>query len=188
MNRRRTRPARIVLVRHAPAEHRDPRRWPDDDDRPLRRDGARSFARAALGIAHLLERHGAAATSPLRRARQTVDLLGAAWRPARSPDVWTELRPEATGVALLAKASRAIPRSGGELVLVGHEPQLSRVVGLAVTGESASVVRFSKGGAVALDFATSVVPGGGKIAWSITRTQLERLATGRAVRERERPE
>ena len=40
----------LVLVRHAIAEERGAA-WPDDDQRPLSRDGARKWKRAARGLA-----------------------------------------------------------------------------------------------------------------------------------------
>ena len=174
---------RVVLVRHAPAQHRDPRRWPDDTDRPLRPSGRREFARSAQGLSHLLPADGLSATSPLVRAQETSAILGRLWRPARDAVVWPELTPETPASDLLRRAARTVKGSGDNLLLVGHEPQLSRFVGLATTGEAASVVRFSKGGAIALDFAASLVPGGAKIAWAMTRGQLGRFARGRRPSE-----
>jgi len=183
MSRPRASPYRVVLLRHAPAQHRDPRRWPDDADRPLRPSGRREFSVSARGLAHLLETSGTAVTSPYTRAQETGEILARRWRPARAPAVWPELRPEIPAGTLLGRTARAVAAAELPLVLVGHEPQLSRFVGLATTGEAASVVRFSKGGAIALDFESAVVPGGAKIAWALTRGQLGRFATGRRPSE-----
>lgn len=172
---------RIVLLRHAPAQHRDPGRWPDDDLRPLRPRGRAEFGRSARGLARLLSRSGLSATSPLVRAVETSTLLGMHWRPAREAQVWPELRPDVPASRLLARAAVALPRGGTDLLLVGHEPQLSRVVGLATTGEATSVVRFSKGGAISLEFEARVVAGGAKIAWALTRNQLGRFSRGPPV-------
>ena len=174
--------ARLILLRHAPAEHRDPGRWPNDDARPLRRSGRPEFARAARGLATLLKSRTVAASSPLVRARQTAEILGTWYRPARSVEIWKELRPDSPAAAVLDRVARSVPPSGGSVLFVGHEPLLSRLVGLALCGEAVPVIRVSKGGAIALDFSAAVVPGGGAIAWALTRTQLGRLS-GRKVRE-----
>ena len=168
---------RVILVRHAPALSRDPRRWPDDDHRPLRPEGKREFRRAARGLGRLLSPEGTVSVSPLTRALQTAELLGRAWRPAQAPSIWDELRPEVGTNTLLARLAKE--PWNGERVLVGHEPQVSRFVGYATTGEGVSFVRASKGGAIALDFPERVAPAGGRIAWSLTRGQLGRL--GRAI-------
>jgi len=178
-------PVRLVLLRHAPAQHRDPSRWPDDADRPLRPSGRKEFARSAQGLARLLDGRGVAVTSPLKRAHETNELLGRHWKPALEPWVWPELRPEIPARDVLGRVARSLARSRGSMVLIGHEPQFSRLVGLATTGEAASVVRFSKGGAIAIDFDAALVPGGGKIAWALTRSQLSRLARTRPGPDRD---
>lgn len=177
-------PHRVVVVRHAPAEHRDPRRWRDDDQRPLRSEGREEFRAAARALAQLLSTRGRVAVSPLARALETAELLGVAWGPARRAEVWEELRPSGAAVRLLERiAATSGPR--GDYVIVGHEPQLSRLVGLATTGEAIPVVQFSKGGAVALDFAERLVPGGARIGWALTRSQLRRFHPGRGARRSE---
>jgi phosphohistidine phosphatase len=177
-------PHRLVVLRHAPAEHRDPRRWRNDDKRPLRSDGRKEFREAARALGHLLSTRGHVAVSPLTRALETAEILGEAWAPARRPVLWEELRPTASALKLLERvAATSGPR--GDYVVVGHEPQLSRLVGLATTGEALPVVQFSKGGAVALDFPARLVPGGARIGWALTRSQLRRIRPDRRSRRAE---
>ncbi|MDE1819644.1 MAG: histidine phosphatase family protein [Euryarchaeota archaeon] len=171
---------RWVLVRHAPARSRDFVRWPDDRGRPLKPGGRREFEDASHGLRSLLEGRGNAATSPLARAAETAEILGKVWPPARRLQTWKELEPEGDLVALFRRASAA--RGRGDLVLVGHEPQLSRLVGYCVLGEGTSVLKFSKGGAVAIDFPGPVRPGGGRLLWALTRGQLCRVRARRSSR------
>jgi phosphohistidine phosphatase SixA len=112
-------------------------------------------------------------------------MLGASYRPARTPQVWTELRPEVPASEVLGRIAQTVPRTGGPLIIVGHEPQFSRLVGLAITGEAVPLIRCSKGGAVAVQFDARVVPGGGQILWALTRGQLGRLAGGKGRPERD---
>ena len=53
----------VYLVRHGPAGHYDPTRWPDDRERPLTPDGIPRFREAARGLRVLVPARG-------RRARQ----------------------------------------------------------------------------------------------------------------------
>jgi phosphohistidine phosphatase SixA len=121
-----------------------------------------------------------AAASPLVRARETADLLGHRWRPAAKAETWEELRPMIPAARLLERIADVASRRRSTLI-VGHEPQLSRFIGLATTGEGLPIIDVSKGGAIALDFETAVVPGGARIDWALTRGQLGRLR-GRRLR------
>ena len=164
---------RWVLLRHAPARSRDLVRWPDDHDRGLRPSGRREFREAAEGLGRLLDRRGRLATSSLARAVETSELLGEVWRPGRSPEVWEELRPEASLRELFDRARTCAAR--GDLVLVGHEPELSTFVGYCLVGQGTPVVKFARGGAVAIGFPGAVRPGGGRLLWALTRSQLRRM-------------
>src|SRR2546429_6764465 len=66
-------PARmeLLVVRHAIAFERSPRRWPDDAERPLSPQGAARARKAALGLKRITPRPARVLVSPLRRARQT---------------------------------------------------------------------------------------------------------------------
>src|SRR5262245_40196115 len=62
----------VILFRHGPAGRSDPKRWPDDRDRPLTTDGEKRTRQAAEGLARLLRDEELARiavwTSPLVRA------------------------------------------------------------------------------------------------------------------------
>src|ERR1700730_7164982 len=94
---------RLVVVRHGPAESRDPSRWPDDDRRPLSREGRRSTAAAAAGLARLESRGRTMVTSAATRARSTATLVREALRSKPVPAEWKELEPGASAAALLGR-------------------------------------------------------------------------------------
>lgn len=164
---------RLVLLRHAPAAPRDPRRWPDDRDRPLSEEGAEEFLCAARGLRRLLAEEGEILTSPLRRARQTAALLHRAWKGSSSPRLFPPLNETGDAATLLAALGRRPWR--GDRVLVGHEPQLVGLVGLALTGEAIPLVDLSRGGAIALAFPGAVGPQRGTLLWGLHRKQLRLL-------------
>ena len=164
---------RWVLVRHAPAMPRDPARWPGDRDRPIRPSGKIEFEEAAAGLAPLLGNKGTLVTSPLTRARETSAIVSRWWKNGGNPRIWPELEPEVAPSALFDRA-RAF-RGSGDLVLVGHEPLLSSFAGYCIMGEGLSVLKLSKGGAVALEFPGKVRPGAARILWALTRNQLREM-------------
>ena len=65
----------LYLVRHAIAEERDPRRWPDDAQRPLSERGRARFARAAAGLRTLGVEVDLLLSSPYARAWATAEIL-----------------------------------------------------------------------------------------------------------------
>ncbi len=167
------RESRLILLRHAVAAPRDPRRWPDDRDRPLSDEGAKEFSEAARGLSRLLAEEGEILTSPLRRARQTAALLHRAWKGSSSPRLYSPLNETGESGALLLALGRRPWH--GDRVLVGHEPQLVGLVGLALSGEAIPVVDLSRGGAVALAFSGAPGPQRGTLLWGLHRKQLRLL-------------
>jgi phosphohistidine phosphatase len=114
----------LVIVRHAEAASGEP-----DELRPLTAEG-REIARA-LGqrLAEQGLRPDAVLTSPLLRARETAQELA---RPAgieAEPD--DRLAPGATADAVRAAAQER----GGTVVVVGHQPDCSRIAAALTGGE-----------------------------------------------------
>ena len=111
---------RLYLVRHAKAAPGDP-----DELRPLTAEG-REQARLLAGRL-AAEQPEAVVTSPLLRARETAELLARACGLQAEPD--DRLAPGATPDEVRATAAGR----GERVVVVGHQPDLGRVVA-ALTG------------------------------------------------------
>jgi phosphohistidine phosphatase len=163
----------VLLVRHGPAADRDPSRWPDDQLRPLTADGIKSTRRAALGLATLHPTVDKIVTSPAARAFATAEILRKVLEVKADLESWSELEPDTAPGPILERLQRLSRKRG--IVLVGHEPTLGELLGLAVTGESVPITRFSKAGVAQLSFPEDPRPGAAEIDWVLTRKQLERL-------------
>ncbi len=162
---------RVLVVRHGPAEERNPRRWPNDDDRPLTVKGVSQTRRAAKGLARVYPRVDRIATSAAVRAVKTAELLRETLgRPSRI-EQWEELSAGRLAGPILERLRRSA-RTGQEIVLVGHEPTLAEFVGVALAGDGVPLVRLGKGGVACLEFPASVAPGAGRLVWLLTRKQL----------------
>ncbi len=169
-----TRYLRVVVVRHGPAETRDPARWPDDDLRPLTPKGLKDTRKAARGIADLLDSAPVIATSSAERARATAEVVRSALGSKRRIEAWEELASGRMAEPIFARLERSA-RPGKAFVLVGHEPTLAEFVGLALTGDGLPLVELSKGGAACLEFPAAVRPGAARLLWLLTRRQLEAI-------------
>ena len=146
---------RVLVIRHAqavPQGTRDLR----DADRPLTADGERRFRATALALARVVPNPEVLLTSPLLRARQTATLLAAAW---------TELEP-----ALASGSVDAILRAleqharGATVVLVGHEPTVSALLGELLGVISSEAIVFEPGAAALLEI-SSVARHSGRLVW-----------------------
>lgn len=162
-------------MRHAPAEKRDPRAWPDDDLRPLTSKGRRAFARAARGMLAAAPAPRIILASPALRALETAHILAeAAGRASRSVIAVPALHHAVPArTALAALAALALPRSAA---VVGHEPNLGELASLLLAGRAGAGFPFRKGGACLIE-ADSPAPGAGRLVWFLDPTRLAALGT-----------
>jgi phosphohistidine phosphatase len=164
-------PRTIYLVRHAIAEERGPK-WPDDDQRPLTRQGIARMRLAVRGLRRLGVQVDHVLTSPLVRAAQTAEILS---RDLKSAPKVTIFPPMAPGNPPAAVAAALAPfASARALALVGHEPDLG---GLAawLTG-AREALEFRKGGVARIDVA-AIPPGRtGRLVWFALPKMLRALA------------
>ena len=150
-------PVHLYLVRHAVAEDRGPA-WPDDALRPLTDDGAKRWRRQAAGLAAIDARPDLILTSPYTRARQTADLLAAAF--AKKPKV----------MELPALQPGAKPREALRML----EPDPRRT-SLALVGFK-TPPEFKKGAVARIDVAILPPPAGsGALQWWLTPKILRAL-------------
>ncbi len=165
----------LYLIRHGPAVPKDPRRWPDDAARPLTPSGLRKTRRAGLGFAHEVPHLDRIVSSPARRTHQTAKLFAAAFDAPPRIELWADLGPGAPSGPILEHLRRTVRAPHAEVLLVGHQPGLEQLIGLALTGDSVPLSRFSKAGAAALEFSRAIRPGAARLEWLVTRSQLSAI-------------
>jgi phosphohistidine phosphatase len=150
----------VWLVRHAIAHERDRSRWPNDALRPLTVDGKKKFRKAARGLVPYLPKSVALLTSPFIRARETATILARALSRTRI----VECDALASGKPVNETFDLLRSRKEKSVVLVGHEPDLGKLMTAALAGNDARLrVEFKKGGAVCLEFARRIEPGEGTL-------------------------
>lgn len=145
----------LILIRHARAFERDPQRWPDDARRPLTEEGVRDFRRLAKRLGRVVPSVELVESSSFERAWATAELLRqrAGWpKPMRAerlePDADEGLSPER-----MQSLGRSISAMSGlrTVAWIGHEPMLSALASLLLTGSRHGMrVDFAKGAALAL--------------------------------------
>jgi phosphohistidine phosphatase len=164
----------LLLLRHAIAPQRDPERWPDDRLRPLTPQGRRKMERGAKGIAVLGARPDIVLTSPLIRASETAKIAAGAFRPRPDVQVLKPLAPGGGSGGVLAGLA-ALPPSA-TVLLVGHEPDLSQLVGALVIEPRADLgIEFKKGGLCWIEFEGAPRARAGRLLMLVTPRVLRRL-------------
>lgn len=143
----------VLLVRHAIATERTASR--PDAERPLTGRGVKRFRAAVRGLQRLELHLDHVFHSPWLRAAQTAELLApvlaAGPHAIRSALELTDLLADSPGDPLLALA-RPFP-AGARVGFVGHEPWMSELLSLLLTGttDHAGRLPFKKGGVAWLE-------------------------------------
>ncbi|MGA2641553.1 MAG: phosphohistidine phosphatase SixA [Spirochaetia bacterium] len=117
-----------------------------DAERPLSREGTVRTEKEAAAIALLRPTLDAILTSPLVRARQTAEIVAKILRRAKLLVVDERLKPGFGSAEL--KQILAEHRSLRGLLLVGHEPDFSRVISACTGGGR---VECKKGSLIRVD-------------------------------------
>ena len=166
----------VYLVRHAIAAQRDRARWPDDGRRPLTAKGVARFRSAARGLARIVPEVEVVLASPYARAWETAEILHneVAWpAPERCPALEASRPPSDALEVLRAWKDRS------SVALVGHEPHLSTLASLLLSGkEDVIQLELKKGAVAVLAFADDSRAGKALLRWSASPKILRSLDPG----------
>jgi phosphohistidine phosphatase len=161
----------LYILRHGIAEEAGP--GGDDRHRRLTAVGRARMHDAALGLARLDVELDTLLTSPLPRAAETAAIVAAVLRPKRDPREHPAL---ATGIPA-TETLQALQTAAGRpsVMVVGHEPTLSELAALLLTGSTGGLhLSLKKGGCIALEVAR-LAPRGATLRWMLAPHQLREL-------------
>lgn len=135
----------VYLLRHGKAEKRSPS-VKSDSRRELTEAGRTEMEQVARAIKNMRVRFDHVISSPLLRARQTSDIIFPYTRcKKRSVAIWSQLRPESDAAEILKKLAALKPDA--TVMLVGHEPVLSSLIGTMISaGRHDISITLRKGG------------------------------------------
>jgi phosphohistidine phosphatase len=163
-------------MRHGIALPREASRGRPDGERPLTEDGVRRTRLAAQGLARLGVGCEHIFTSPLVRARQTAEIAATALKLGNRMEEWPELGTQGSNEGVLRRLRAAMrAKTLTAAMLVGHEPQLSELVSLFLSGRPDLSVDFKKAAVCCLELATAPAWGRATLRWFLTPTHLRRL-------------
>ena len=165
----------LYLLRHGlasdPGEHGLPKDLPDAE-RPLSAKGKQKLWRITGAMRALELKFDAVVSSPLLRARQTAQIVAEAFELRRKLILTDDLAPAGDPKALLDQLNKLGPRAKN-ILLVGHEPYLSRLIGLLMAGNTTAAIDLKKGGLAKLEVEQLRFARCAELAWLLTPKQLE---------------
>jgi phosphohistidine phosphatase len=160
----------LYVLRHGIAyPHGTPRF--EEDDRPLTPKGRRRMEQVARGLLRLKVSPDRVLTSPLPRARETAEIVAKGLRLADRLELADELRADRSAQSIRGW----LEGQEGEIVMiVGHNPAFSELIGLLPLGREAEVVSELKKGGLAC---FSVGDGGAyRLEWLAPPRLIRRLS------------
>jgi len=114
-----------------------------DADRALTGQGREEIKRIGLWTVAMGYTFDLIATSPLKRARETAEIIGSTTKQEQKVQVWDLLSPGGD----LDAISRQIATFGAasSILIIGHEPMLSVVISRIISGDATASIVLAKG-------------------------------------------
>jgi phosphohistidine phosphatase len=133
----------LYILRHGKAE-KNIADGGSDADRRLTGRGIKDVKKIAGWLRFSGILFGVIGTSPLVRAAETAEIIATDLKSPRRPDVWESLEPGSDPDRL--KEDIRACGSEGQILIVGHEPMLSTLIGEIIADQGNARVVLRKGG------------------------------------------
>ena len=160
----------LYIIRHGIAEERGDK-WPDDSRRPLTEEGMSRLKKSARGLIEIGVEFDIVLTSPLVRARQTADIVAAAFNTRPMIAVLESLSPGVSPQTVLSDLEAHAKRS--RIALVGHEPGLGELAAKLMSARRP--IEFKKGAICRIDVDALPPSGPGDLRWMLTTKILRSI-------------
>lgn len=163
----------LYLLRHGIAVEPGTPGFGHDSDRPLIPKGERRLRSTAAAMEKLELSFDLILSSPFVRARQTAEIIAGELKLKKRLDFFDGLVPGGNPKALIHALNELKPEPENVL-LVGHEPYLSRLISLLVSGGAdAAAIEMKKGGLCKLEIGELCHGRCARLAWLLTPAQME---------------
>jgi phosphohistidine phosphatase len=163
----------LIILRHGEAGNRLPS-TSRDFERELTASGRKEVEAVAEALDDLKVEVSHIVTSPLKRAKETAIVAAKVLKKQDLVEVWDELKPEATTSALYARLSKLKQESS--VMLVGHDPYLSAMIGELIAGTPRARIVLKKAGVARVDVSSFAPKPTGELKWLLTPKQLRKVS------------
>ena len=135
----------IYLLRHSDAVDQNERGYTRDADRPLTEGGARKMKKIAKAVQEMGVSFDTILSSPYRRAKETAEIVGEVMECRSIIRLTPHLVVGESPTAIIKEINEDYPDSK-RLLLVSHEPLLTHLISVLISGRRDASVRLKKGG------------------------------------------
>ena len=164
----------LYILRHGRAEEKSNLATADDRQRRLTAEGKKKMRRIAKSMRAMELNFDLILSSPYPRAQATAqivaEILGLEKVMSLSPTLATDGNPKE-----LIDALKRNYRQRKQVLLVGHEPYLSRLISLLMSGDTSIAITLKKGGLVKLSAKALQYGRCASMEWLLTPSQLKCL-------------
>lgn len=144
-----------------------------DAERALTEQGKEEIAKIGKTLKSMKMEIDFIATSPLMRALETAEIVAKGLGKLKTLEQWEELKPEGNRRVFYQHLSKL--KEDSTLIIVGHEPLLSSIIGDLIAGRPGGRLGLKKGGAARVTIESLSPRASGKLKWLLTPKQLVKL-------------
>lgn len=167
----------LYILRHAIAADLGSEGIESDRDRPLTDKGVRRLRKEVAGMKALDLYFDLILSSPFVRARETAEIVAKTFRITKRLENCDALASGGS-VRRVIEFVNNLESRPGELLLVGHEPDLSHLISLLVFGHVQAGITLKKGGLCKLSVEDLRAGRCATLEWLLTPKQLVLLSNG----------
>jgi phosphohistidine phosphatase len=165
----------IFLLRHGIAAEPGAPGIKTDAERPLIPKGEQRLRAAAAAMETMGLSFDAIISSPFLRAKQTAEIVAKILKLERNLTFSSDLIPGGNPQALIRQLNGLKP-APENILLVGHEPHLSRLIALLVSGDTTATIEMKKGSLCKLETQELEYGHCATLKWLLTPGQMELMA------------
>ncbi len=138
----------LYVIRHAIAVDEGTTEYEQDSQRPLTDKGKKKMRQIAKGLHALGVKFDLILSSPYVRATETAEILADVFKMKQNVELSDNLIPMGDPDLLIAEINEKF--SVDSIALVGHEPELTHLIGLLISENAAMDMTLKKGGVCSL--------------------------------------
>lgn len=163
----------LFILRHAeagkslPVLTRDVERSLTAQGKEELEDVARALSRLKIDPDHVI-------TSPLKRSRETANIVARSLKARDKVELWDELKPEGSRQELFKRLAKMKPES--RVLCVGHEPYLTQAVNELLGHQGPSRIVLRKAGLIRVAIRSFSPKPEGELRWLLTPRLLKRMS------------
>jgi phosphohistidine phosphatase len=160
----------IYVLRHGIAVDRGTPGYKKDSDRPLTKEGEEKVHQIAQAMLAMDLKFDLILSSPYVRAAKTAQIV--AEELDEDVEFTDHLESGGNHLELIGEINDAKPQ---RILLVGHEPDLSRLISLLISGGTSSAIELKKGGLCKMTAEKLTFGQCATLNWLLTPKQLRGL-------------